>query len=256
MENAIEVGSFYYQNLWEGLNLSIEKNKLVAISGPNNCGKTTLMRILNREIIVESDIKIENRPINEYRVADYAKLVECVIPLEKIPLEKTIEEEMFFKNDNTKEVEWVIKGLKIKKIKSKLISELNTQEFIYYQLATAIISFHKIILLDSLGSYLTEKEVIDILQFLKEVQEKKEMTVIHTTIHLKETLYCDYLYILDEKKVALKGLPLEILEKDNIINKIGLNLPFMVDLSVKLRDYDLIENIELDQDRMIEELWK
>ena len=43
---------------------------------------------------------------------------------------------------------------------------------------------------------------------------------------------------------------------DNIINKIGLNIPFMIDLSVKLRDYDLITDIETDYDRMIEALWK
>ena len=64
------------------------------------------------------------------------------------------------------------------------------------------------------------------------------------------------MYILDEGKVALEGIPLEVLEKDNIINKIGLNIPFMIDLSVKLRDYDLIEDIELDKNRMIEKLWK
>ena len=45
-------------------------------------------------------------------------------------------------------------------------------------------------------------------------------------------------------------------QRDNIINKTGLSLPFMVDLSVKLRDYDLISNINLDKNRMINEIWK
>ena len=56
--------------------------------------------------------------------------------------------------------------------------------------------------------------------------------------------------------MALKGTPLEVLKHDNIINKIGLDVPFMVDLSVKLKDYDLIDGIELDQDRMLDILWK
>ena len=30
----------------------------------------------------------------------------------------------------------------------------------------------------------------------------------------------------------------------------------MIDLSVKLRDYELIKDIETDYDRMIEALWK
>ena len=48
----------------------------------------------------------------------------------------------------------------------------------------------------------------------------------------------------------------EIIEKDNIMNKAGLNLPFMIDLSVKLRDYELVNCIEQDKDRMVDLLWK
>ena len=40
-----------------------------------------------------------------------------------------------------------------------------------------------------------------------------------------------------------------------VLNKSGIRLPFMVDLSVKLRDYDLIDDVELDMDRMIDTLW-
>ena len=49
---------------------------------------------------------------------------------------------------------------------------------------------------------------------------------------------------------------MEVLEKDNILNKLGLRLPFMVDLSVKLKDYDLIKDIELNKNRMVDILWK
>ena len=66
----------------------------------------------------------------------------------------------------------------------------------------------------------------------------------------------DFLSIISEKRIFLKGSPLEVLEKDNSINKIGLRIPFMIDLSVKLKDYDVIEKIYLEQDRMIEQLWK
>ena len=50
--------------------------------------------------------------------------------------------------------------------------------------------------------------------------------------------------------------PLKVLEKDNIINKVDLDLPFMIDLSSKLRDYDLIKEIELDKESLINKLWK
>ena len=49
--------------------------------------------------------------------------------------------------------------------------------------------------------------------------------------------------------------PQNIIIKDNVLNKIGLKLPFMVDLSVKLQDYNLIDSLELDTDRMVDKLW-
>ena len=94
------------------------------------------------------------------------------------------------------------------------------------------------------------------IEFLKSIQQSNEITIIITTIHLEESLLADYLYIIGDKKIALSGEPITVLANDNKINKLGLSLPFMMDLSVKLKDYDLIKEIELDKDRMVESLWK
>ena len=64
------------------------------------------------------------------------------------------------------------------------------------------------------------------------------------------------LCIINKGKIALKGEPLRVLDKDNVLNKIGLEVPFMIDLSVKLKDYQLVNKIILNQEEMIEELWK
>ena len=87
-------------------------------------------------------------------------------------------------------------------------------------------------------------------------KKKKNLTVILTTIDLKDSLYTDYLYVIGNKKIVLKGEPIKVLEKDNILNKVGLNIPFMADLSVKLKDYDLLDSIILEKDRMVDILWK
>jgi ABC-type cobalamin/Fe3+-siderophores transport system ATPase subunit len=187
-----------------------------------------------------------------YPIEEYTKTVKYVIPLEKIPKEETLEEELYNETNNSKEVEEILKGLKIKRIANKRIKELDNKEFVLYQIATALISKPKILLLDSIDTVLGEEESIEVLSFLKE----QDLTVVYTTINLDTTLICDSLYIIGDRKVALKGTPLEVLKYDNIINKIGLNIPFMVDLSVKLKDYDLVKNIELNQERMLDLLWK
>lgn len=260
MSNILEISHLNYHNLYKNLSIQIEKNKFITISGPNNCGKTTLIRILERSTKSNSDIQVNNQNIATYKADEYIKLVQTIIPQEYIFLENTLEDEMYpnangSDRERTELINYIVSGLKIKKILTKKVTTLTKKEIIMSQLAVALVSEPQLLLIDDLATYFTDKEINTIFTFLDNYREKKGLTLIVTTLDLNISLYTDYLYILNEGKVALEGKPLDVLEKDNIINKIGLALPFMIDLSVKLRDYDLVDGIEMDLDRMVDKLW-
>ena len=248
MTKIIEINSFSDDKLFENLNISVEKNTITTISGSNSCGKTTLMRILNREVITDNNILLNNKSINDYTIREYISLVQTVIPLEIVFKEKTLEKEL-----NNKDL---VKGLRIKSILNKDISTLTIKEKVLAQLAIALDNKPEVLLLDNVFIYFSNKECEEIFTFLRNYQKKNNLTVVLTTIDLRDSLYTDYLYIIGNKKIVLEGKPLEVLEKDNILNKVGLNIPFMADLSVKLKDYDLLDSIILDKDRMVDILWK
>ena len=256
MKKLIEIEDLSYKKLWKQLNLSIEKNKFITISGPNNCGKTTLIRILNREIVQEKGIRINNKNIIDYKIEEYTKLVQCIIPLEIIFIENTLYEELLLYTSDKDKINNILDNLKIETIATKEFKTYTSKEIILSQLAIALIKNPKILLIDSIGIYFEEDEIKIIMDYLRHEQEEQKLTIVWTTINLKESLKTDYLYILNDGVVALEGIPITILEKDNIINKIGLNIPFMIDLSVKLKDYDLIDQMELDMNRMADKLWK
>lgn len=249
MKNSIMLYNFFDDYLFENLNILVPKDNFITISGPNNCGKTTLLRILNREIITENKIVIENRGINNYKIEEYSKLVQCVIPLEDIFEEETVEEELLSINNK---IDKIVKDLKLTKLLTKNTNNLSDKEKVLIQLTKAVLRKPSILLIDDLSLYFDNKEKKDIFKFLR----KQKLTIVYTTLSLEDTLYSDYLYIIGNKKVALEGNPLYILQKDNIINKLGLKLPFMVDLSVKLTDYELIDKQILDPKEMVDELWK
>lgn len=247
MSNIIEIKNFSDDRLFNNLNITIEKNKIVTISGANSCGKTTLMRILNREIITEDNIFLNNKSINDYTISEYTNLIQSVMPLEIIFEENTLEKEL--KNIN------LVKGLRIKSILNKDINTLTTKEKVLAQIAIALDNKPQVLLLDNIFIYFNDKEKEEIFTFLRNYQKKNNLTVVLTTINLEDSLYTDYLYIIGNKSIILEGEPLKVLEKDNILNKVGLNIPFMADLSVKLKDYDLLDSIVLDKDRMVDILW-
>ena len=241
MPTIIEIDNLQYGHILNNINIQI-KNKNIMISGPNNCGKTTLIKILDGEISAKGTIKINGKDINDYKIEEYSNIVQSVIPGEIIFFENTLEEEI----NITEDTKYLIEELKIKRLLSK-----NTS-----QLLLALTNKPQILLLDSISNYFTKKEYQNIMNILHKYQEENNLTIIQISINLEDSLTTDYLYIINNGEIALEGKPLEVLTNDNIINKIGLNLPFMVDLSTKLRDYNLLDTIITDMDGMIDLLWK
>lgn len=262
-ENIIEVKNLNYNNIFTDFNIEFPCDKFISISGPNNCGKTTLMRILARQIVTENSVCILSTIIENYKITEFSTIVQCVIPKETDFIYQNLEDELKFSLYNTglptssqeKLYKELIKIFKLSKYQKVSISNIELTTLIKIQLALAISKKPKVLLIDNLGSYFSKKEIKELLQVLKEVQRKENMTIIMTTNDLTEVIESDYLYIIAQNSVVLQGTPLEVLEKDNTLNKIGLEVPFMIDLSVKLRDYDLIKDIELDMDRMVDTLW-
>ena len=257
MNSFLEIKGLKSNNL----DISIEKNTISTFSGANNCGKTTLIRILSKLLDIESEITLENKKISDYKLEEYNEIVKSVIPKEITFDEINIEEELYNKcyleyKEKEQIINYIIKGLKIKKILTKDIKTLNSREITLTQIAIALINKPKLLLIDSLDIYFNLEDQKTIINFLKDYISTYGLTVVITTTDLEISLETDYLYIIDKGDLVLSGAPQEVLQKDNVINKIGLNIPFMIDLSVKLRDYELIKDIETDYDRMIDALWK
>ena len=76
MENIIEINNltFKYDNknaLFEGLNVNIEKGKITTLLGKNGCGKSTLIKILAKNLNYNSgSVKIEGKELNSYSLKE------------------------------------------------------------------------------------------------------------------------------------------------------------------------------------------
>lgn len=256
MKKVLEVKNLAYKNIFNNLNISFENNKIYSISSSNNSGKTTLIRILKREIELNNTIFFDNKDLSNFKIHELNKTITGVIPLEVKFLKDTLLEEIKLYTTDKKYIDYLVTNLNMKMLSKKKIDNLSKEEIVISQILLSLSHKPKVLLLDAISNYLSDKNFKKVMKFLKNYQEKYKITIIMTTNNLSDTLNTDYLYILNEGEVYLEGEPLEILEKDNILNKIGLDIPFMIDLSVKLRDYDLIENIELDKNRMVDILWK
>lgn len=262
-ENIIEIIGLTYKNIFNDFSLGIEENKFITIAGPNNCGKTTLLRMLDNQIEINNTITLYDIKLEDYKLTDLYQIMKIIIPGEINYVKDTLEEELNYylnqisitKEEKTSRYKKVIKELKLSKYQSVKLDILSIKETIKVQLALAFIYKPSIIFIDDISVYFDKKELDSIIDILKQYQQENT-TIVLITSSLETALLSDYLYVINESKIMIEGNPIEIIEKDNIMNKAGLNLPFMIDLSVKLRDYELVNCIEQDKDRMVDLLWK
>ena len=86
--------------------------------------------------------------------------------------------------------------------------------------------------------------------------QKNDIKYINLTNNLELTLYTNYLVVCDKKDVLIEGNTIEVLKNDKLLKRLGFELPFFVELSLLLIDYNLIKDIYLNKESLVEALWK
>ena len=99
---------------------------------------------------------------------------------------------------------------------------------------------------------LKENELNKLFRFLKD----NDIKFINITNNMELCLYTDYLIILDNDNVLIEGSTLEVLKNDKLLKRLGFELPFLVDLSLLLKDYNLVNKIYLNNESLVGALWK
>ena len=114
-----------------------------------------------------------------------------------------------------------------------------------------ILKEKKVIFFNILNN-LSKDELEKLFKFLKD----NNILFINFTNDIELSLYTDYLIIYDKDKILMEGKTLDILKNEKLIKRLGLNLPFIVELSLLLKDYGLVNDIYLDKESLVDKLWK
>ena len=218
--NIIGLNFKYKDELFNDLNLSIKLNTINMLIGPNGSGKTTLGKIISGQI------KTKNIYFDETLI-DPTKYI--------IYLDKNIK----------------LNRNKLKKLqKTKVYSDFNLDITDISNIAYAISLKPVVLILDRVLDKINNKK--QILDYIKQ----KKITLINITNDIEQSLDSDKIIILNNGKIISNSKPSTILKNEKLLKENNIELPFMVDLSNKLKFYGLLENNILDINEMVETLWK
>ena len=259
--------TFRYKHkfIFDNFNLEIEPGSWVTIAGPNGAGKTTLVKILAGLEKSYADITIFNKPLNKKNMHEIRSNIGFVFdnPDNFFACE-TVLDELAFSLENLgvypetikKKIKEVSSLLKIDDLLNENPYDLSGGEKQKVVLACALMLEPRILILDEafLMIDVNEREVI--LKTLKEYNRKKRVTIISFTHNLDESIYSDRLIILNNGIITIDGSFPEVFCEERVMRKIGLEVPFAIELSEKLKVYNLIDDLELDLERLVSLIWK
>lgn len=258
--------SFSYNDnkVLDNISFKVKKASLVSIIGSNNCGKTTLIKCLAGFFSIDEVVSIDDIVLNKKNIKKYSRNIGVVFSLDQnqFLFDRVIDEITFpLGNLNYKKKEIKTNVTEISDllflgdILNKYIWELSHVEKIKVLLAVSIIHKPKVLLLDDILIGLNVEEREKILLILKRVVRKHGIIVILTSSSLGDAIYSDAILVIENGSIKYSGKLSDVLSHDNSLTKLGIDIPVMMDMSLKLQFYDLLDKIILKEEEMVDELW-
>lgn len=234
--------SFFYTKeegmVLDSLSISIPKNSYCCIVGRNGTGKSTLLKIIAGLFIPTSGLLF----INGTQVTDdnvdelIGKQVGIVFqnPDSQF-LGATVEEDIAFGLENNRvsykemleEVKTIAEKLNLTDLLKRDPTKLSGGQMQRVALASILVRNPSILLLDESTSMLDPLSKIEMISMLKDLKKKfPNLTILSVTHETAEIEKADYVIALDHEKLGFTGSPNELFSNPNLVEELGLTLPF------------------------------
>ncbi|MPM13547.1 putative siderophore transport system ATP-binding protein YusV [bioreactor metagenome] len=219
------------------INVTIPKNKITILVGSNGCGKSTLLKTMSRLLkpfagkVVLGDEDIFSKPNKEV-----AKKLSILTQSPTAPSDLTVfnlvkqgrypYQSWFnqWSKEDEKIVEYALEKTGISDIKDKKLSDLSGGQKQRAWIAMTLAQQTDIILLDEPTNHLDIKYKIEVLDLLKELNEKENRTIVIVLHDINLACrYADHIIAIKDGKVYGEGKPVEIISEGLIKEVFQIN---------------------------------
>ncbi|HHX69951.1 MAG: energy-coupling factor transporter ATPase [Miniphocaeibacter sp.] len=251
----------------KGINMNIKRGEFIAILGHNGCGKSTLAKLINAQMIPnEGDIIVNGfNTKEEENIWDIRKTCGMVFQNPDNQIVATIvEEDVAFGPENL--------GIPMPELRERVDDALKTVDMYEYKMhSPALLSGGQkqriaiagilamnpdCILLDEPTAMLDpngRKEIINTITSLN----NSGKTIILITHFMEEAILADRIFVMNEGLVELEGEAKKVFSNVKKMKELGLDVPQVTELAYELKINGFnIENGVLNIDDLVSEICK
>lgn len=246
--------SIYFSNY----NLDLKLTPFINIIGSISSGKTSLLRQMINQT-ESKGIMLDGKDINSYDINFLRENISAVLNNFTFKTQYVKDELLFYQEKINRKIEESQKNIinfakffEIEDILELRIDMLSEYEQAYIKILSLLIINPKILGIDDMLTYLSFDQKLKIIKYAK----SKKITIINITTNPEELLLGTDIIILDNNHVIEYDKTENILSNEQLLTKVGMKLPFIVDISSSLDYYDLVKNKFFNMKALIGELWK
>ncbi len=234
------------QTAVDHVDLDVKEGDFVVILGHNGSGKSTLAKQLNALLVPsEGTLWVDGKDTKERKnVRDVRRKAGMVFqnPDNQI-IASVVEEDVGFGPENLgvpteeiwKRVGESLTSVGMLKFRRHSPNKLSGGQKQRVAIAGVMAMEPKCIVLDEPTAMLDPKGRKEVLSAVHELNRKKGITVILITHYMEEAVDGDYIYVMDEGKVVMEGLPKEIFSKVEELKRHRLDVPQATLLAYELK---------------------
>lgn len=223
---------FSYRNrkVLDGLSVGIGRGEVFGIIGPNGCGKTTLLKHLNRNLSPEGGcVMLDGEDIADMTKKDIARSVAVVPQINEIRFSFTVREivamgrmpfQKAFEGASGRDEEAIDDALRstgLTEMADRPVNTMSGGERQRVIIARALAQTPKVMLMDEPTNHLDVNMQFEVLDLVSRLSREKGMTVVIVSHDLPMAArYCDRVAMIRDHKVMCCGTPEEVLTSENM----------------------------------------
>lgn len=231
----------------DGIDLEVEPGQFVAVLGHNGSGKSTFARHLNVLLSpTEGSLWVDGKDVQDENALWEIRQAAGMIfqnPDNQI-VAGVVEEDIAFGPENL--------GIPTDEIRKRVDESLQAVDMEAYRLhspnrlsggqkqrvaVAGVVAMHpKCIVMDEPTAMLDPSGRREVMQTAHRLNREEGVTVILITHYMEEVADADYVFVMDQGKVVMRGTPRDIFSQVEELRNYGLDVPQMTRLAYELRE--------------------
>lgn len=214
----------------EDISFTVPPGEVLGILGPNGCGKTTLLKILNRNIKSKTgSVSIEDQVISDISKRAIAQKIAVVPQNNEISFSFTVTDIVMmgrmpnlerFQNESEDDLRIVFDSMEktnIIEFSDRFVNQLSGGERQRVIIARALAQQPKILLMDEPTLHLDVNHQLEVLDLVHGLSREEGLTVVLVSHDLSLVArYCDKVILIHDHKILAAGSVEDVLTEENM----------------------------------------